>query len=117
MGEGHGRSRFTYKGQETPRVPLHHASQVPLPQRGRIGNVRFPPQRIAANALLQKIPATIPSASAAPRSRASARRSGAMLFGARSEEHTSELQSLMRISYAVLCLKKKKNKHEQRLTK
>src|SRR3546814_1415336 len=29
-----------------------------------------------------------------------------LLFG-RSEEHTSELQSLMRISYAVLCLKKK----------
>src|SRR3546814_9300932 len=28
-------------------------------------------------------------------------------FGVRSEEHTSELQSLMRISYAVLCLKKK----------
>src|SRR3546814_3606588 len=30
-----------------------------------------------------------------------------VLFG-RSEEHTSELQSLMRISYAVFCLKKKK---------
>src|SRR3546814_3484805 len=29
----------------------------------------------------------------------------------RSEEHTSELQSLMRISYAVFCLKKKKIKH------
>src|SRR3546814_3809149 len=29
----------------------------------------------------------------------------------RSEEHTSELQSLMRISYAVLCLKKKKKQH------
>src|SRR3546814_6149511 len=29
----------------------------------------------------------------------------------RSEEHTSELQSLMRISYAVFCLKKKRNKH------
>src|SRR3546814_8527678 len=29
----------------------------------------------------------------------------------RSEEHTSELQSLMRISYAVFCLKKKKEKH------
>src|SRR3546814_6318484 len=28
----------------------------------------------------------------------------------RSEEHTSELQSLMRISYAVFCLKKKRNK-------
>src|SRR3546814_2282851 len=32
---------------------------------------------------------------------------GAGIF--RSEEHTSELQSLMRISYAVFCLKKKKN--------
>src|SRR3546814_8043517 len=31
----------------------------------------------------------------------------------RSEEHTSELQSLMRISYAVFCLKKKKNKPEK----
>src|SRR3546814_4149715 len=40
--------------------------------------------------------------------------SGAMgqamaIGGHRSEEHTSELQSLMRISYAVFCLKKKKN--------
>src|SRR3546814_1771904 len=31
----------------------------------------------------------------------------------RSEEHTSELQSLMRISYAVFCLKKKKKKHNK----
>src|SRR3546814_9746448 len=31
----------------------------------------------------------------------------------RSEEHTSELQSLMRISYAVFCLKKKKKTHTQ----
>src|SRR3546814_10187940 len=30
----------------------------------------------------------------------------------RSEEHTSELQSLMRISYAVFCLKKKKHKNK-----
>src|SRR3546814_1820245 len=30
----------------------------------------------------------------------------------RSEEHTSELQSLMRISYAVFCLKKKKHMHQ-----
>src|SRR3546814_2878001 len=34
-----------------------------------------------------------------------------MWFG-RSEEHTSELQSLMRISYAVFCLKKKKKQNE-----
>src|SRR3546814_3456564 len=33
-------------------------------------------------------------------------------FFVRSEEHTSELQSLMRISYAVFCLKKKKNKYK-----
>src|SRR3546814_3631709 len=33
--------------------------------------------------------------------------------GHRSEEHTSELQSLMRISYAVFCLKKKTNKSRQ----
>src|SRR3546814_8622103 len=32
----------------------------------------------------------------------------------RSEEHTSELQSLMRISYAVFCLKKKKKKQDAR---
>src|SRR3546814_8323369 len=31
-----------------------------------------------------------------------------LVIGIRSEEHTSELQSLMRISYAVFCLKKKK---------
>src|SRR3546814_4050838 len=34
---------------------------------------------------------------------------GARLVPQRSEEHTSELQSLMRTSYAVFCLKKKKN--------
>src|SRR3546814_4194361 len=41
-------------------------------------------------------------------------------FAFRSEEHTSELQSLMRISYAVFCLKKKittKNKHLEHKTK
>src|SRR3546814_10166573 len=36
-------------------------------------------------------------------------RAGRSRRSARSEEHTSELQSLMRISYAVFCLKKKNN--------
>src|SRR3546814_2700363 len=36
--------------------------------------------------------------------------------GCRSEEHTSELQSLMRISYAVFCLKKKKKQRHTQLT-
>src|SRR3546814_17078851 len=35
------------------------------------------------------------------------------LLPARSEEHTSELQSLMRISYAVFCLKKKKRPYRK----
>src|SRR3546814_8582465 len=43
--------------------------------------------------------------SAAARSRLSA-------ISIRSEEHTSELQSLMRISYAVFCLKKKKRREQ-----
>src|SRR3546814_4628009 len=42
--------------------------------------------------------------------RAKPLRSAAERPETRSEEHTSELQSLMRISYAVFCLKKKKQK-------
>src|SRR3546814_9924008 len=45
------------------------------------------------------------SGAGSPRTRRSSARK-------RSEEHTSELQSLMRISYAVFCLKKKNNKIE-----
>src|SRR3546814_8049997 len=37
----------------------------------------------------------------------------AAIIKARSEEHTSELQSLMRISYAVFCLKKKHKRKQQ----
>src|SRR3546814_2038276 len=43
-----------------------------------------------------------------PSRRPSRRRRSALSLMKRSEEHTSELQSLMRISYAVFCLKKKK---------
>src|SRR3546814_5416195 len=39
-----------------------------------------------------------------------------LVNSARSEEHTSELQSLMRISYAVFCLKKKNTKHTKSQT-
>src|SRR3546814_4142031 len=48
------------------------------------------------------------------------REGGAHMKASRSEEHTSELQSLMRISYAVFCLKKKNNisyKHKSKYTK
>src|SRR3546814_5041844 len=46
-------------------------------------------------------------------------RAGAAIEMLRSEEHTSELQSLMRISYAVFCLKKKRmiNQHTKHSSK
>src|SRR3546814_8225368 len=47
-------------------------------------------------------------AAARRRSRGTAAAAGGGPEGSRSEEHTSELQSLMRNSYAVFCLKKKK---------
>src|SRR3546814_6938594 len=49
-----------------------------------------------------------PAADATAEAGADAAAAGADAAAARSEEHTSELQSLMRISYAVFCLKKKK---------
>src|SRR3546814_9891925 len=53
------------------------------------------------------VPTAVPAGHADDDGAAATRRQHWM----RSEEHTSELQSLMRISYAVFCLKKKKTKH------
>src|SRR3546814_9155243 len=64
-------------------------------------------------------PATCRAPSSPRRSSCSARCSGGtrricrIPTPTRSEEHTSELQSLMRISYAVFCLKKKKYQQQQ----
>src|SRR3546814_5389794 len=52
----------------------------------------------------------------APEQRRAIGGGGAVLGHVRSEEHTSELQSLMRISYAVFCLKKKKSAHNYSAT-
>src|SRR3546814_1748575 len=49
-----------------------------------------------------------------PNARSAGRRARASSSSARSEEHTSELQSLMRISYAVFCLKKKTEQKTER---
>src|SRR3546814_9952896 len=86
-------------------VPLDHLPILAPPQR-----LRFGPLRGRGRGGLQQAdadggaqagvrgirghPADVPAVGAA---------------GRRSEEHTSELQSLMRISYAVFCLKKKNN--------
>src|SRR3546814_2109207 len=68
----------------------------PMPMAGPVGIGGFPFVHVAS--VVSEWPAVdvaLPEATAAHRSE-------------RSEEHTSELQSLMRISYAVFCLKKKK---------
>src|SRR3546814_4228765 len=62
----------------------------------------------------QRVPVEDHAGHALPRPRGQRPRQARRLRAAvRSEEHTSELQSLMRISYAVFCLKKKKTRHSR----
>src|SRR3546814_2662368 len=62
----------------------------------------------AGTAPLRRLPAGLqPRGAAVAADRRPRRPRGALTRHPRSEEHTSELQSLMRISYAVFCLKKK----------
>src|SRR3546814_8940236 len=83
---------------EARRAAVHHRAQR--------GAVAFTPGREAKNA------AEGVEAHSCVSSRANASAYSARPL--RSEEHTSELQSLMRISYAVFCLKKKnKQKHNR----
>src|SRR3546814_4329044 len=93
-------------GQRQPR-------RATVDDRAERGPVAFPPSREAKNAseavetharaVLSMNSIRLPNGSSVKK-----RWRPSM----RSEEHTSELQSLMRISYAVFCLKKKKNNIE-----
>src|SRR3546814_1340574 len=80
---------------------------------GRIGSARFFNEHLAVNIVC--CPVLIPEHMGAPFAllRASPIIGLAPFTFCRSEEHTSELQSLMRISYAVFCLKKTKKKYKQ----
>src|SRR3546814_4498872 len=81
-------------------------------QRGRIGHVERG-KRIGEHAAVDDLAAVrqaVDTAGHRPRFTRAPRRTTAVRHH-RSEEHTSELQSLMRISYAVFCLKKKKQQH------
>src|SRR3546814_4157303 len=83
-----------------PPGPTRATVLVPTDFSGMIFSfvpLREPPERTRATSL----PSTYKATSARGRKCDPAR--------LRSEEHTSELQSLMRISYAVFCLKKKNN--------
>src|SRR3546814_2073452 len=61
--------------------------------------------------LFRSAPSPRPAQSPPRPTKAAWRSAGRRAAFVRSEEHTSELQSLMRISYAVFCLKKKKQKN------
>src|SRR3546814_3610994 len=79
----------------------HPPARQPAPRRG--SRVQ-PPARITGRT---RSPRTAPGQSRGTAARLP--RPTSPLAAERSEEHTSELQSLMRISYAVFCLKKKKH--------
>src|SRR3546814_1768051 len=87
--------------------------------------IRRPPRSTRTDTLFPLHDALPISRARAPRALRSARSAPAPRWdrphrrhirSARSEEHTSELQSLMRISYAVFCLKKKIPHHSVHLT-
>src|SRR3546814_1594690 len=119
--------------QVEPRLQVRALLQVPLRQRAQLGTVQLRLRAAAAPrrglpdqwrhqaTLRTRVTVAVlhvgrqqPARSAQPRFRRHRSRTpqpaatGVRERDARSEEHTSELQSLMRISYAVFCLKKKK---------
>src|SRR3546814_4081778 len=94
--------------------PIRRLSSWPVicsatnPSRALVLASQFTVNRHIPNAN-RPVAATTNSQSIAPK-RAVSHCTWLMAQANRSEEHTSELQSLMRISYAVFCLKQKKNK-------
>src|SRR3546814_5146360 len=90
--------RFRKPAVMTPK-PVRKLSH--LDAKGRPAMVDVSAKAVTAREAVAECRVKFPAAVAA-QLRASGLKS-------RSEEHTSELQSLMRISYAVFCLKKKKN--------
>src|SRR3546814_3506943 len=95
-----------------PSGAQHHRGPCPC---GAVRRLWFPRAGLhAAGAALYPAGDRVQRAADAPRLPGAQRGAGADDLHQRSEEHTSELQSLMRISYAVFCLKtKKKYQHTQ----
>src|SRR3546814_6806513 len=90
-------------GQLATPPDLRDARGIKVPDYARA--------RLAAAAMASKagLPANMDAWDGYPAARARLLASALDADANRSEEHTSELQSLMRISYAVFCLKKNKN--------
>src|SRR3546814_1330030 len=92
-------------GEEDRAVEVDHVAELPEHERRRRGQARA--AHVADHHPLAKL-------ARAPGHQQAFGEAAALVeldVDDRSEEHTSELQSLMRISYAVLFLKKKKNTH------
>src|SRR3546814_9101558 len=103
-------------------VYFRHCSLMPIllfflmirrPPRSTRTDTLFPYTTLFRSCVANQRPSEV--ACSRPRSLkgTSASRTDRAIRSERSEEHTSELQSLMRISYAVFCLKKKKSKHKK----
>src|SRR3546814_5797563 len=92
-----------------PYTTLFRSSAARLRARGRRSGVACGPAGPSA----RRVRGRGGRRCVVPRRRGRGRRAAADGERGRSEEHTSELQSLMRISYAVFCLKKKKTQIQQ----
>src|SRR3546814_6200430 len=103
-GEASNRRNVHAAARPGPGVAIH-ASKRPAQSRGADGRTTRGTGRAARLRLGDRHLEDRAQTAAAPFD--GLRRMG-RISGNRSEEHTSELQSLMRISYAVFCLKKKK---------
>src|SRR3546814_2068347 len=90
-------------------VDSHYRANLALSMTGRSASRISSTDARPFGLMLIVMPFALVSARTCPISlpEAAVRAGFAFGEGARSEEHTSELQSLMRISYAVFCLKKK----------
>src|SRR3546814_3316001 len=131
VGNRHGARRTAQQGRLGQRAMQRDLEAGREARRSFVGGAHTtaPPENEkndrknedAANAMdrpktiwisLRKPPLVSPKASARPvemmMMTATMRATGPWMDSRRSDEHTSELQSLMRISYAVFCLKKKK---------
>src|SRR3546814_9790997 len=84
------------KDQATAGLELHGPLPAPMPRRAGMHRAQLLVSAANRRALHGALDAAMPALYGLPEARK------------RSEEHTSELQSLMRISYAVFCLQKKK---------
>src|SRR3546814_6278785 len=91
-------------------LPQHGLLALQLGHRRCVQAVRFPERRPASIHARMIEPTRLAGVAQDRPDRLDRRRKHSLPSSMRSEEHTSELQSLMRISYDVFCLKKKKNK-------